>query len=247
MYKIIALWSHPRSLSTVMERVFLERGDMEVFHEPFSYLYYFYDKIRDISYTSTAFNSNHPLSYADISEMLRNASARSIVFHKDMCFHCNSYIFNDLDFIYERVNTFIIRHPRKSIRSYAAICPRFEIEQLGYKELYKTFNFIKQLLGHPPIVIDADDLESHPETVLNNYCIQIGVDPSLNSTSWSSGMPHQWRIWTKWHEKVAQGGSIRGGTNNYSDDIIDASRLNNYSDQLLPFYSEIVKYKMPIN
>jgi hypothetical protein len=34
--KPVALWSVPRSISTAFERVFVERDDFEVLHEPFS-------------------------------------------------------------------------------------------------------------------------------------------------------------------------------------------------------------------
>src|SRR3712207_7439034 len=37
----IALWAVPRSLSTAFERVFVERDDLEVLHEPFSAAYYY--------------------------------------------------------------------------------------------------------------------------------------------------------------------------------------------------------------
>lgn len=33
-FPIIALWCHPRSMSTAMERVMRERGDCRCFHEP---------------------------------------------------------------------------------------------------------------------------------------------------------------------------------------------------------------------
>lgn len=33
--KPIALWAVPRSISTAFERVFVERDDFEVLHEPF--------------------------------------------------------------------------------------------------------------------------------------------------------------------------------------------------------------------
>ena len=38
--KILALWCHPRSVSTAFERVMRERGDLGVLHEPFMYDYY---------------------------------------------------------------------------------------------------------------------------------------------------------------------------------------------------------------
>jgi hypothetical protein len=37
--KPVALWSVPRSISTAFERVFVERDDFEVLHEPFSASY----------------------------------------------------------------------------------------------------------------------------------------------------------------------------------------------------------------
>ena len=35
----IALWTHPRSVSTAFERYFLERRDFQVFHEEFAAVY----------------------------------------------------------------------------------------------------------------------------------------------------------------------------------------------------------------
>ena len=40
MNNIIALWAHPRSMSTSVERSFRERGDCACHHEPFMYFHY---------------------------------------------------------------------------------------------------------------------------------------------------------------------------------------------------------------
>ena len=39
--KPVGPWAVPRSVSTALERVFVERGDFKVFHEPFSVSYYY--------------------------------------------------------------------------------------------------------------------------------------------------------------------------------------------------------------
>lgn len=44
MNQILAFWVHPRSISTGFERIFIERSDFKVLHEPFSALYYVYEK-----------------------------------------------------------------------------------------------------------------------------------------------------------------------------------------------------------
>ena len=42
-HPLIFLWTHPRSVSSALERVMLQRGDLETLHEPFIYLYYLGD------------------------------------------------------------------------------------------------------------------------------------------------------------------------------------------------------------
>ena len=48
MEPIIALWSHPRSMSTAMERIMRERGDCRCFHEPFICDYYVHRAVRSL-------------------------------------------------------------------------------------------------------------------------------------------------------------------------------------------------------
>ncbi len=81
MNRMIALWAHPRSRSTVLERVFIERGDFEVFHEPFAYMAF--DKHSAIPHDNL--EGDLPRSYEGIKALLRSARERRHVFHKDMC------------------------------------------------------------------------------------------------------------------------------------------------------------------
>ncbi|MEZ5772185.1 MAG: hypothetical protein R3D61_11380 [Defluviimonas denitrificans] len=45
-HPIIAMWSHPRSMSTAIERIMRERGDLDCLHEPFMYDYYVHRQVR---------------------------------------------------------------------------------------------------------------------------------------------------------------------------------------------------------
>ena len=81
MNRMVALWAHPRSRSTVLERVFIERGDFEVFHEPFSHMAF--DEYSAIPHGDL--NGGLPRDYEAIKALLRNARQRSSVLHKDMC------------------------------------------------------------------------------------------------------------------------------------------------------------------
>ena len=80
MHKIYALWSHPRSMSTAIERVMRERGDLDCAHEPFMYDYYVHRKVRQMPFFET--EKDHPVRYEDIRDMLLRRAETKPVFIK---------------------------------------------------------------------------------------------------------------------------------------------------------------------
>ena len=68
MHPIIALWSHPRSMSTATERIMRERGDLDCAHEPFMYDYYVHRQVRKMPHFDV--QDGHPTSYGAIRDML---------------------------------------------------------------------------------------------------------------------------------------------------------------------------------
>ena len=65
-HPIIALWSHPRSMSTAFERIMRSRGDLDCLHEPFMYDYYVHRAKRVMPHFDA--EAEHP-------RILRRASA----------------------------------------------------------------------------------------------------------------------------------------------------------------------------
>ena len=90
MHDIYFLWSHPRSLSSALQRVMVERGDLQVLHEPFLYLYYIGDARRTLPHFDP--EPDHPASYADIRAMILDTAQSGSVFVKDMCYYVVDYI-----------------------------------------------------------------------------------------------------------------------------------------------------------
>ena len=89
--KPVALWAVPRSISTAFERVFVEREDFEVLHEPFSASYYYgEDRLSD------RFANAEPkaeYSYARVLEdIFRPREHR--VFLKDMAYQAKKVLTN---------------------------------------------------------------------------------------------------------------------------------------------------------
>lgn len=242
MSRIISLWVHPRSLSTAMERVFIERGDVAVVHEPFSYLYFFHEKKGYIPHGHP--DPTHPRSYGAIVRMLDDLAHRCTVFHKDICYHCSDHIAADTAFLLRRTNTFLIRHPQKAIVSYASVYRRFNRDQLGYRQLYAVFRSVMRLLGRPPVVVDADDLQRTPATTVAAYCRQIGLPMQPASLEWQPGLPPQWANWREWHLDAAASTGIRQDSKRYDFSVLDDPYLADCYAYHLPFYEEMRKYKL---
>jgi hypothetical protein len=64
--KPIALWAVPRSLSTAFERVFVERDDLEVLHEPFSASYYYSEERLSDRYSDVEPQAQHTTAAATL-------------------------------------------------------------------------------------------------------------------------------------------------------------------------------------
>jgi len=167
--KPVALWAVPRSISTAFERVFVERGDFKVFHEPFSASYYYSTERR-----SDRFSDVEPKEEYCLAEVLNKilASTGRPVFFKDMAYHVSGFV--TPEFVGRFRNTFIIREPRAVLASFSKFWPDFTFEEAGYEELHRLFGYAAEL-GQEPVVVNASDLSEDPEGIVAAYCEWIGV------------------------------------------------------------------------
>ena len=104
--KPVALWAVPRSISTAFERVFVERVDFEVLHEPFSASYYHSEERCSDRYSDVEPRAEHNYERV-LAEVLEPRERR--VFVKDMAYHAKGVMSSR--FVSNFANTFIIRDP----------------------------------------------------------------------------------------------------------------------------------------
>src|SRR3712207_6127454 len=120
----IALWAVPRSISTAFERVFVERDDFEVFHEPFGDSYYYSEERPSGRYSEVEPKAEY--NYQNVlSTILEPREKR--VFVKDMAYHADGLIGSR--FAANFSNTFIIRDPKYVIASLYNMWPDFRSEE----------------------------------------------------------------------------------------------------------------------
>jgi len=233
MNKVIALWTHPRSVSTAFERVMIERKDMEILHEPFSYLYYV--KGDDATIEQQFIDPNHPTNYPGICNHIIGAAENRSVFYKDMCAHCYEHLVADESFLNRVTHTFLIRDPAKAIASYYAMNQDVTLEEIGLAQLFKVYEAVKKM-GLPTVVVDADDLEDAPEDTIKAYCEALGIEFIPESLMWEAGHQDKWDIWKDWHKDAAVSTGIVKNMEQFEVTIENSDHLRSYYDDQLPYY-----------
>ena len=201
--KPIALWAVPRSISTAFERVFVERGDFEVFHEPFSTSYYYSEERRSDRYRDEPPRPEYNYGRV-LEEILRPREKR--VFVKDMAYHLRGFM--DHEFVSRFVNTFIIREPKYVITSLRKMWPDFTLEETGYEQAYRLFKLVEDL-GETPVVVDAMSFSEDPEGILAAYCERVGVPFTPESLSWQPSEVPEWERWEEWHTRAQESTGIK--------------------------------------
>jgi hypothetical protein len=229
--KPVALWAVPRSVSTALERVFVERGDFKVFHEPFSVSYYYSPERRSGRFAET--EAKQEYGYGEILERMLRVEERPVYF-KDMAYHVAGIISGE--FTSRFTNTFIIRNPAPVIASLNRFWPDFTLEETGYEQQHKLFELAVHN-GEEPAVVDAADLTADPEGTIRAYCEKLGVPFMPESLSWEPGDVPGWEMWTEWHEEAQESTGIKSQP--LEDDTEVPAGLEGVYERCLPFYEEL--------
>lgn len=242
MPAIYALWTHPRSISTAFERVMIERGDLNILHEPFSY--YYYVKQDGATIEQQYVDPEHPTDYAGIKDHIQASATDKPAFFKDMCAHCYDALAEDEALLKQLHNTFLIRDPAKAIASYYAMNPRVTLDEIGLKQICGIFEKAKALNGEPPIVVDADDLEDDPDGIIRAYCQRLGLPFISEAMSWTPEHQEEWEIWKDWHTDAAQSTGIQKSMERFEVTIDNSDHLKHFYDRSWPYYERMHRHRI---
>src|SRR4051794_36970936 len=231
--KPVALWAVPRSISTAFERVFVERDDFEVLHEPFSASYY-YGGGRVRGGLSGA-EPKAEYSYERMAEdVFRPREER--VFLKDMAYHAKELL--SPEFASRFVNTFIVRDPKYVLMSLYKMWPDFTLEETGYEDLYKMFKYATDA-GEDVAVVDAMTFSENPAGVLAAYCEHLEVPFTAGSLTWESRDVKRWESWEGWHEDAEESTGIEPAGRR---DPELPEELEEAYEYCLPYYYELAAH-----
>ncbi|MGI9353536.1 MAG: hypothetical protein ACR2O3_18400 [Rhizobiaceae bacterium] len=206
MYKIIALWSHPRSMSTATERIMRERGDFICHHEPFMYDYYVHRKVREMPHFDI--EQNRPQSYREIRDMIMRDAEKGPVFFKDMSYYVVPQILDDAEFLQSVTHCFLIRDPVPAILSYYKLDPQVTLEEIGLETQWLLYEVLLDR-GLKPVVIEAESIRNNPKGALSALWNEIGIDYEKKGFEWQDKKPKDWGQVSGWHGDVIHSDGIR--------------------------------------
>lgn len=206
MNQIVALWCHPRSMSTAMERLMRERGDMTVLHEPFMYDYYLARRVRMFPHFEP--EPGRPQSYDDIRDWILAEAEKGPVFFKDMAYYVSHRLPQDPEFAKRISHAFLVRDPGRAIPSYWKLDPEMTEEEVGIAALAELRDALTRMLGTPPPVVRAEDVQRDPEGVVGRLWDRLDLPPAPHAFAWERQPVGDWEAVEEWHGRVSETGGI---------------------------------------
>jgi hypothetical protein len=227
----------PRSISTAFERVFVERDDFEVFHEPFGESYYYSEERLSDRYSDEEPRpkDNYENVLARLLEPHENR-----VFLKDMAYHVKPLI--NPEFVSQFRNTFIIRDPKYVIASLNRMWPDFTLEETGFERLYRLFRYATEVDPEDVVVVDAMTFSENPVGVLAAYCEHLEIPFRTDDLSWQPGNVREWENWEGWHEEAQQSSGIKPAERK---DPELPPELQEAYEYCLPYYYQLAARAIP--
>ncbi len=211
MHRIIALWCHPRSMSTALERIMRERGDLACLHEPFMYDYYIHRQVREMPHFEP--EADRPVSYTAIRDHLLARGEHEDVFFKDMGYYVVPAMLSDADFARRVSHAFLIRNPMRSILSYHKLDPDLSCEEVGLEAQWRLYEWLRDELGMAPVVIEAEAVQADPRVALRGWWSHIDLEFMADAFAWNGETaPKDWGQVSGWHGEVQSSTAIRPPT-----------------------------------
>jgi len=236
----IAMWSGPRNLSTAMMRSFGSRADTFVTDEPFYGCF--------LAETGL----DHPMRKDVIASM--DCNWRSVmdrlsgdppdgspIWYQKHMWHMMVGPIGYRDFAGFR-HAFLIREPERMIASYLKKREAARFDDFGLEKQAEFFEREAERLGHPPPVIDANDVLADPETVLSKLCQALGIAWDRAMLSWAPGRRETDGVWAAhWYNAVEKS---TGFGPPESDPVELSAADQRLADRIRPFYDRLAAHRI---
>jgi hypothetical protein len=197
----LAMWSGPRNISTAMMRSWENRGDCAVVDEP---LYAHY-----LRQTGLDHPGREEVIAAGETDWRKVAAqlvgpvpgGRAIFYQKHMTHHLLPHI--GRDWLGQLTHVFLIRDPRRVLLSYVKSRPNVTAEDIGVIQQLEIFNYVRNISGVDPPVIDSAEFLQAPERHLRALCAHLKIEFRPAMLHWPAGPRDSDGVWAPhWYDSV---------------------------------------------
>jgi hypothetical protein len=238
----VAMWSGPRNISTAMMRSWGNRADTAVIDEPF-YAFYLNATGKKHPGADEVIAQGETDCLKVIEQCGRGLSApigKKIFYQKQMTHHLLPQV--DRGWIVDLTNCFLIRDPREVILSYIKKNPEPTLEDLGFVQQQKIFDFVREQTNSVPGVVEAKDVLENPERILRLLCDAVGVEFDQAMLSWPPGLRETDGIWAKyWYDEVARSTSFQP---HKPREGVVPDRFREIYEQCRECYEQLYEYRL---
>ena len=236
----IAMWSGPRNISTALMRSFENRPDTEVIDEPFYAFFLKHTKIKHPIYNEVI--DTYDSSWDKVANRLigANPNNNNVWYQKLMTHH---WVNNEsLDWTKNVTNCFLIRDPKKVIKSYLKIHKDINPDLIGLPQQLHIFKYIMSKTNKIPLVISSEDILKNPKLMLEKLCNLLGIPFLEQMLEWPKGPRESDGIWGGyWYKNVVKTTSFAKPLHLEEEFPDDYNALLN---ECMNYYNEIEKYKI---
>jgi hypothetical protein len=175
------------------------RPDTRVVDEP---MYAYYLKKTGINYhpgtKETLASLPHDWSQV-IETLILGPVDKDIYFIKGMAHH---YLDDDISFLLQLKNVFLIRNPKQLIASFSKIIETPTMQDIGLKREWELYQYLVEN-GKTPLVLDSNQVLSNPRAVLSAVCSHLSVPFEEAMLSWPTGPIAEDGAWgPHWYHNV---------------------------------------------
>ena len=199
--KPICLWSGPRNVSTALMYSFAQRDDIRVIDEP---LYGHYLRVSGAVHPGgndvmAAMNCDGDAVMRELLEQQRVSDRRLLLKH--MAHHLVDI---DRGFLTATSNVFLVRDPREMLPSLTIQVPHAGLADTGLRTQWELYEQLVDL-GQQPTILDSRELLLDPEHVLQQLCVDLGLQFTDSMLSWEAGPRPEDGVWAPhWYHAVHQ-------------------------------------------
>ena len=239
-------------MSTAIERVMRERGDLDCLHEPFLHYYYLNRTDRNLPHFCS--DADHPQGYAETRDLVLERSQKSPVFAKDMSYYVMPEILQDHEFCRRVRHCFLVRNPVHAIASYYRRDPEVSLREIGIEQQWRQLQGLRELGIDDCIVLQAEEVQRDPAAVMRRFWQALGLDYRASALDWQqSAPPPDWQYVSGWHQNVSASTGIRNLSSGEEEAreaeferlCEQAPRLRDYLQHHLPYYRKLCELSLP--